>query len=83
MDLQEANLHSVKVDSDDPAYISSGFQSTLPSFVAAPGTTRPTRKPGGELIEDGTVEKGVLGEVGNWEDNGTHGIETLLLAMEV
>ena len=41
IDLQEANLRSIKVDSDDPAYISSHSENSLPSFVAAPGTTRP------------------------------------------
>ena len=66
IDLQEANLRSVKVDSDDPAYISSHSENSLPSFVAAPGTTRP---PLGSSVEHCT-EPGVLdneepGEINN------------------
>ena len=35
INLQEANLRSVKVDSDDPLHISMHMNSSLPSFVAA------------------------------------------------
>ena len=35
MSLQEANLRSVKVDSDDPLHLSSNSNQSLPSFVAA------------------------------------------------
>ena len=39
MDLQEANLRSVKVDSDNPLYLSTHSDNSLPSFAAAPGAT--------------------------------------------
>ena len=40
MNLQEANLRSFKVDSDDPLHLSTHSENSLPSFVAAPGATR-------------------------------------------
>ena len=42
MNLQEANLHHVKVDSNDPLHISSHSDGSIPSFVAAPGAARLT-----------------------------------------
>ena len=42
INLQEANLHDVKIDSDDPLYISSCSANTFPSFVAAPNLERLT-----------------------------------------
>ena len=41
MNLQEANLRSVRIQSDDPLHISSHSDESFPSFVAAPGVTRP------------------------------------------
>ena len=66
INLQEASLRSVKVDSDDPAYISSLSENSLPSFVAAPGTTRPAL---GSTIEH-YIEGGMLdnGETGGADD---------------
>ena len=36
MNLNEVNLRSVRIDSDDPLYFSTHSESSLPSFVAAP-----------------------------------------------
>ena len=63
INLQEANLRSVKVDSDDPAYISSHSENSLPSFIAAPGTTRPTLESSVEhYVDAGVVDNGETGE---------------------
>ena len=40
MNLQEANLRSVIVDSNDPLNFSSHSDGSLPSFVATPGVAR-------------------------------------------
>ena len=42
MNLQEANLRSIKVNSDDPLYLSAHSNNSLSSFVAAPGATKST-----------------------------------------
>ena len=75
IDLQEANLRSVKVDSDDPAYISSHSENSLPSFVVAPGTTRPALGSRVEhCAEPGVLDNGETGEANNLEDE-TLGME--------
>ena len=81
IDLQEANLRSVKVDSDDPAYISSHSENTLPSFVAAPGTTRPAL---GSRIEH-YIEGGMLdiGETGGADDGEEEAAGVGILSLEV
>ena len=69
INLREANLRSVKVESDDPAYISSHSENSLPSFVAAPGTTRPPLEASVEqYIEAGVLDNGETGEVNDVED---------------
>ena len=67
INLQEANLRSVNVDSDNPAYISSHSENTLPSFVAAPGTVRSILGASVECY----IESGVL------DNGGTCGAEDL------
>ena len=63
INLQEANLRSVKVDSDDPAYISSHFETSLPSFVAGSDSTRLALQSSiGHYIEDGVLDNGETGE---------------------
>ena len=39
MNLQEANLRSVKVNSDDPLHSSTRLDESLPSFVAVQATS--------------------------------------------
>ena len=69
INLQEANLRSVKVDSDDPAYISSHSENSLPSFVAAPGATRPALESTVEhYTEPGVLDNEETGEANNLED---------------
>ena len=51
MNLQEANLRSVKVNSDDPLYLSTHSDNTLPSFAAAPGVTGPAVDATGDEVE--------------------------------
>ena len=69
IDLREADLWSVKVDSDDPAYISSISENSLPSFVAAPGTTRPALGSSVEhYTEPGVLDNEATGEANNLED---------------
>ena len=75
IDLQEANLHSVKVDSDDPAYISFHSENSLPSFVAAPGATRPSLGSSVEhYTEPGVLDNGGADEANDLEDE-TLGME--------
>ena len=57
--LQEANLRSVKVDSDDPLHLSTHSDNSLPSFVDACGATGSIANHTGEEIE-GCVSR--LGE---------------------
>ena len=78
IDLQEANLRSVKVDSDDPAFISSYSENSLPSFVArgAPGTARPAL---GTSVEH-HIESGVLD---NGETGGAYDMEDEMLRVEM
>ena len=79
IDLREANLRSVKVDSDDPAYISSHSDNSLPSFIAAPGTTRPALESSVErYVDAGVVNNGETGEADDVEDE-TPGVEILSL----
>lgn len=80
--LQEANLRFVKVDSNNPAYISSHSQNTLPSFVAAPGTAGTTVKQSTQPIQDGMLENGEEGGVNDMEDD-TLGTETSSLEVKV
>ena len=76
IDLQEANHRSVKVDSDDPAYISSySGNSDLPSFVADPGTVGPSVESSTGQMEVGMLQNLEAGEVNYMEDD-TLGIET-------
>ena len=83
IDLQEANLRSVKVDSDDPAYISSHSENSLPSFVAAPDATRPAFQSSVEHhIEDGVLENRETGGIDEVE-NDTFGVEIQHLEVEV
>ena len=83
INLQEANLRSVKVDSDDPAYITSHSQNSLPSFVAALGTTRAAGESSVEHVGDGTLDlERDVGDVDNWEDN-SRGVRTLPVEAEV
>ena len=82
VNLHEANLRSVNVDSDDPAYISSHSQNSLPSFVATPGTTGATGKPNTESMEGGMAEDRESAEVDHWEDD-RHGVKMLPLAARV
>ena len=42
INLQEADLHHIRVDPDDPLYISNHLDESLPSFVASPGLVGPT-----------------------------------------
>lgn len=39
MNLQEANLRTVRVDSDDPLHSATYADASLPSFVAASAVT--------------------------------------------
>ena len=83
VDLQEANLRSVKVDSDDPAYISSHSENSLPSFVAAPGATRPILDSSVENYrEAGVVDNGETGGTDDVEDE-TPGVRIPSLEVEV
>ena len=82
INLQEANLRSVKVDSDDPAYMSSHSENSLPSFVATPGTTGAPRQSNTESMGDGMVEDREPADVDHWEDD-THGVEMVRLAARV
>ena len=68
INLQEANLHSIKVDSDDPAYISSHYHNSLPSFVAVAGVNREMHA---ENIELGNLENREAVEIDHRADN-TH-----------
>ena len=69
VNLQEANLRSVKVDSDDPAYISSHSENSLPSFVAAPGATRRAWELSVEhYVDAGVMDNGETGEADEVED---------------
>ena len=76
IDLQEANLRSVKVDSDDPAYISSLSDNALPSFVAGPGAVRPTL----DTRVEHYTEAGV---VDNGETCGADDMEDVMLEVEI
>ena len=76
IDLQEANLLSVKVDSDDPAYISSHSENSLPSFVAAPGATGP-------VLESRVEHHTEAGVVDNGEIGGANEVEDETLGMEI
>ena len=51
MNLQEANLRSVKIGSDDPLHLSTHSDSSLPSFVADPDATECIANHTGEEIE--------------------------------
>ena len=82
INLQEAHHRSVKVDSDDPAYISSHSENSLPSFVAAPGTTGTTGQRNAEGMGDGMVEDRESAEVDHWEGD-THGVDMMPLAARV
>ena len=44
VNLQQANLRSVKFDSDDPLYFSTHAENSLPSFVAASGAAADVTK---------------------------------------
>ena len=52
MNLQEASLRSVIVDSDDPLNFSSHSDGSLPSFVAALGDVRVGTAPDLEVREE-------------------------------
>ena len=83
IDLQEANHRSVKVDSDDPAYISSySGNSDLPSFVADPAAAGPSIESSTGHIEGKILENGEEGGVNEMEDDAL-GVETLSLEVEV
>ena len=82
INLQEANLRSVKVDSEDPAYISSHSENSLPSFVAAPGTARAPNESKPQNMRDELLGTGEADGADRGEDN-TPSIETLPLEVVV
>lgn len=80
MNLQESNLRSVKVASDDPAYISYHSANTLPSFVAAPGAVRAPVESSSEHMQHGHLEnRDASGDVPREEDMGS--VERLSLGV--
>ena len=83
IDLQEANLRIVKVDSDNPAYISSYPGNTLPSFVAVPGAATSALKSSAEHhIKSGVLDNGETSEANDVEDE-TLGVVIPSLDVEV
>ena len=81
INLQEVNIQSVKVDSNDTAYLSSYNENSLPSFVAGPSTTRATGELKVEHMEDRILDNGEPIGVDNWGDD-TPGVETSFLSAE-
>ena len=67
MNLQEADLRSVKIGSDDPLHLSTHSDNSLPSFVAVPGATEST------IIANHTREEveNYVGRLGDKEVGGS------------